>query len=41
MVLAVAHKEFMGTNWRDYVKDNGIIYDVKGCLAKNIIDARL
>lgn len=41
MVLAVAHTEFLDTNWRQKVKSNGIIYDVKGCLDKGMIDARL
>jgi UDP-N-acetyl-D-galactosamine dehydrogenase len=41
MILAVAHKEFSNVNWRSYVKDGGIIYDVKGFLGKELIDARL
>ncbi len=41
MVLAVAHEDFLGTNWREKVKPGGIIYDVKGCLEKNMVDARL
>ncbi len=41
MVLAVAHKEFTTVNWRDAVKPGGIIYDVKGCLDKATVDARL
>ena len=41
VVLAVAHKEFLDINWRKYVKPTGIIYDVKGCLALDMIDARL
>jgi UDP-N-acetyl-D-galactosamine dehydrogenase len=41
MILAVAHKEFSNINWRSYVKDGGIIYDVKGFLGKELIDARL
>jgi UDP-N-acetyl-D-glucosamine/UDP-N-acetyl-D-galactosamine dehydrogenase len=41
VVLAVAHNDFKSINWRDHVKSNGIVYDVKGCLDKNMIDARL
>ena len=41
MVLAVAHKDFLNTDWRKRVKKGGIIYDVKGCLDKNTVDARL
>jgi UDP-N-acetyl-D-galactosamine dehydrogenase len=41
LVLAVAHKEFINTNWRSCVREGGIIYDVKGCLDRTIVDARL
>ncbi len=32
IVLTVAHKEFLNINLKDYLKDNGVIYDVKGIL---------
>jgi UDP-N-acetyl-D-galactosamine dehydrogenase len=41
IVLAVAHKEFINTDWRKYLKNGGIIYDIKGCLNKEHISARL
>jgi UDP-N-acetyl-D-galactosamine dehydrogenase len=41
MVLAVAHKEFLDVDWRKKVKKGGIIYDIKGCLGKSAVDARL
>jgi UDP-N-acetyl-D-galactosamine dehydrogenase len=41
MVLAVAHKDFLTPNWRQKIKPGGIIYDVKGCLDMNTVDARL
>jgi len=41
VVLAVSHKEFLETDWRSHVKPGGIIYDVKGCLDKAMVDARL
>lgn len=41
VVLCVAHKEFLDLDIQSLIKDNGIIYDVKGVLPKEIIDARL
>lgn len=41
MVLAVAHKDFMETDWSKRIKSGGVIYDVKGCLDKNKVHARL
>jgi len=41
VVLAVAHKEFLNTNWAQLVKRDGIIYDVKGCLDSKSVTARL
>ncbi len=40
-ILAVAHKKFMELDVKSFVNDNGVIYDVKGVLDRNIIDARL
>ena len=40
-ILAVAHKDFLNLNIRNLVKDNGVVYDVKGILSREIIDARL
>ncbi len=41
MVLAVAHKDFLVTDWTKKIRTGGIIYDVKGCLDKKMISARL
>lgn len=41
VVLAVAHKDFMNRDWNEVIKKGGIIYDVKGCLDKNKVSARL
>lgn len=42
VILAVAHKEFAEVNVRKFLKtDNGVVYDVKGLLARSIIDGRL
>ena len=40
IVLAVAHREFLGMKLRGMLKDNGVLYDVKGIL-KERVDARL
>lgn len=39
IILTVAHKEFMDINLNDYLKEEGIIYDVKGILEE--CDSRL
>ncbi|WP_317193243.1 nucleotide sugar dehydrogenase [Chryseobacterium endalhagicum] len=39
IILTVAHKEFMGINLNNYLKEDGIIYDVKGVLEE--CDSRL
>lgn len=41
IILAVAHKEFLEMNLRSYTKDNSVVYDVKGILPRDIVDARL
>jgi UDP-N-acetyl-D-galactosamine dehydrogenase len=41
VVLAVSHNAFLNTDWKARMKPGGIIYDVKGCLAKESVDARL
>ena len=41
VILAVAHNEFIGIDVRQLLKQDGIVYDVKGVLPKEIIDARL
>lgn len=43
VILGVAHKEFSDINVRDILADseNGVIYDVKGILPREIVDARL
>jgi len=40
VILAVAHEEFLSLDIRSFTP-NGIIYDVKGILPKDIIDSRL
>lgn len=41
ILLAVAHTEFKATDWREYGKENAVIYDVKSCLDRSIANARL
>ena len=40
IILAVAHKEFLNLDIRS-LTPNGVIFDVKGMLPKNMIDSRL
>jgi UDP-N-acetyl-D-galactosamine dehydrogenase len=40
VILAVAHKEFLSLDVRS-IAPNGIVYDVKGILPKEMIDSRL
>ena len=40
-VLAVAHNEFVGLDVLEHLKDNHVVFDVKGIIPKGIIDGRL
>ncbi len=41
VILAVAHKEFLAIDIRSLLRENGLVYDVKGILPRDIIDGRL
>ncbi len=41
VILAVAHKEFLDIDVREFLKSESVLYDVKGLLDRNIIDGRL
>lgn len=41
VILGVAHNQFLDMDIKNLVTDNGVIYDVKGILDRNIIDGRL
>ena len=41
VILAVAHNEFLGLDIKSMLNENGVVYDVKGILPKDIIDSRL
>lgn len=40
-ILAVAHKEFLAIDIKSLLRENGVIYDVKGILPRDIVDGRL
>lgn len=40
-ILGVAHKQFLEIDVKSLVKEDGVIYDVKGLLPRDIIDGRL
>jgi UDP-N-acetyl-D-galactosamine dehydrogenase len=41
VIHAVAHQEFLKLNIQNLVIPNGVIYDVKSTLPKNVVDGRL
>lgn len=41
VILAVAHKEFLDLDVKSFLNENGVVYDVKGVLPREIIDGRL
>ena len=41
VILAVAHKEFLEMDVKAFAKENGVIFDVKGILPREIVDGRL
>lgn len=41
IVLGVAHKEFAGLDIKSLLKDNAVVYDVKGILDREVVDGRL
>ena len=41
VILGVAHKQFLELDVKGLIKDNGVIYDVKGILQRDIVDGRL
>ena len=41
VVLAVAHQEFKTLDVRKLAREGGVVYDVKGVLPRNLVDARL
>ncbi|MCA6069093.1 nucleotide sugar dehydrogenase [Chryseobacterium sp. RG1] len=41
IILTVAHQEFLNLSLNNYLKDKGVIYDVKGIMKKDQVDKRL
>lgn len=41
VILAVAHNEFLQMNVKSLARDGGVVYDVKGVLPRDMVDARL
>lgn len=41
IIVAVAHNEFLTLDLTPLKNDNAVVYDIKACLDKNLVDARL
>lgn len=41
IILCVAHRQFFDLDIKAILNENGVIYDVKGCLPRDIADGRL
>ncbi|MBB4118188.1 UDP-N-acetyl-D-galactosamine dehydrogenase [Mesonia hippocampi] len=41
VVLAVAHQQFLAMDIKTLLQDNAVVFDVKACLPREIVDARL
>lgn len=41
VILGVAHKQFLELDIKSLVKEDGVVYDVKGILPRDIVDGRL
>ena len=41
VINAVAHKQFTDLDIRSLIVENGVVYDVKGTLPREVVDARL
>ena len=41
VILAVAHKDFTNIGVCSLMKENAVLYDVKGILASHLVDGRL
>jgi UDP-N-acetyl-D-galactosamine dehydrogenase len=41
IIIAVAHKEFLNFDYKKYKRNNGVIFDTKACIDRNISDCRL
>lgn len=41
VILAVAHNQFKNINIKDFLSENGVVFDVKGILDRDLVDCRL
>ncbi|WPQ60321.1 nucleotide sugar dehydrogenase [Chitinophaga sancti] len=41
IIIAVAHKEFLTFDFKKYKRNNGVIFDTKACIDRNLVDCRL
>ncbi|WP_069659268.1 nucleotide sugar dehydrogenase [Arcticibacter eurypsychrophilus] len=41
IIVAVAHKDFLGLDYEALKMEDGVIFDTKACLRREIVDARL
>lgn len=41
VIYAVSHKSFESLDVKSFIKSNGVVYDVKGVLPREIVDSRL
>jgi UDP-N-acetyl-D-galactosamine dehydrogenase len=41
IIIAVAHKEFLTFDYKKYKRNNGVIFDTKACIDRNLVDCRL
>ena len=41
VILAVAHKEFLDLDIKSTLNENGVVYDVKGVLSRDLVNERL
>ena len=41
VILAVAHESFKSIDVKSLLSENGVVYDVKGFLDRDVVDARL
>jgi UDP-N-acetyl-D-galactosamine dehydrogenase len=41
IIIAVSHKEFLEFDYKKYKRNNGVIFDTKACIDRDLVDGRL
>lgn len=41
VIVAVAHNEFLGLNFKEFQANNTVIFDTKACIERSLVDGRL